>query len=144
MSSHVTMRGLLVRGVTALAIVLALMYLFSTSLYIPVPVYKGVSVGNIVVAVLSIVFLIKAESLATPLASEVALHLKLQPGRVGGVAKWALRLLSLLVLYGGFFGVAVPVFDVFLEHHVSRVVYDSVFVVAAAVTVYELVKSAVS
>jgi len=133
-----------IRVVSALVILLVLLWLFSTSLFIPIRIYREIYIGNIIVAVIAFIFAVKAEELASPLSNEVSLRFKLDSQKIGGSLKWGLRLISLVVLYVGLHGVLFQILTWYFEHNVSSTIYNSVFVVTGSIIVYQVVKAITS
>jgi membrane protease YdiL (CAAX protease family) len=133
-----------IRVVSALVIILLLLWLFSTSLFIPIRIYREIYLGNIIVAVIAFIFALKAEELASPLSNEVSLRFKLNSQKIGGTLKWGLRLISLAVLYVGLHGVLFQILTWYFEHSVSSTIYNAVFVVTGSVIVYQVVKAITS
>lgn len=129
------------RGATALLLLTILLFLFSTGLYIRIPLGYGFHLGDLVVVTLVLLFITKAEQLATPLSSLVSLALEVESRVVASIVQTILRLLEIAVAYYTlrrvFYLLAVPAIG--LEN--SSIAYDSVFLVAACITVYNLVKS---
>ena len=133
-----------IRVVSALVILLVLLWLFSTSLFISIRIYREIYIGNIIVAVIAFIFAVKAEELASPLSNEVSLRFKLDSQKIGGSLKWGLRLISLVVLYVGLHGVLFQILTWYFEHNVSSTIYNSVFVVTGSVIVYQVIKAITS
>ncbi|MCI4408612.1 MAG: hypothetical protein JHC26_05945 [Thermofilum sp.] len=140
----VSSKTVAIRVVSALVILLVLLWLFSTSLFIPIRIYREIYIGNIIVAVIAFIFAVKAEELASPLSNEVSLRFKLNSQKIGGSLKWGLRLISLVVLYVGLHGVLFQILTWYFEHNVSSTIYNSVFVVTGSVIVYQVVKAITS
>ena len=140
----VSSRAVTVRLVSALLILLFLLWIFSTFLFLPLRIFDGVYLGDIIVAITALLYVAKSEELASPLASELSLRLRLGAQKVGGAVKWILRLLALLVLYIGLYGVVLRLLTPYFEGNVSSKIYDVVFVAAAASIVYETIKALTS
>jgi len=140
----VSSKTLAIRVVSALVILLLLLWLFSTSLFIPIRIYREIYIGNIFVAVIAFIFALKAEELARPLSNEVSLRFRLNSQKIGGSLKWGLRLISLAVLYVGLHGVLFQILTWYFDHNVSSTIYNSVFVVTGSVIVYQVVKAITS
>uniref|UniRef100_A0A7C1CFL8 Uncharacterized protein n=1 Tax=Thermofilum adornatum TaxID=1365176 RepID=A0A7C1CFL8_9CREN len=140
----VSSKTVAIRVVSALVILLVLLWLFSTSLFIPIRIYREIYLGNIIVAVIAFIFALKAEELASPLSSEVSLRFRLNSQKIGGTLKWGLRLISLAVLYVGLHGVLFQILTWYFEHSVSSTIYNAVFVVTGSVIVYQVIKAITS
>ena len=140
----VSSKTVAIRVVSALVILLVLLWLFSTSLFIPIRIYREIYLGNIIVAVIAFIFALKAEELASPLSSEVSLRFRLNSQKIGGTLKWGLRLISLAVLYVGLHGVLFQILTWYFEHSVSSTIYNAVFVVTGSVMVYQVIKAITS
>jgi hypothetical protein len=140
----VSSKTLAIRVVSALVILLLLLWLFSTSLFIPIRIYREIYLGNIIVAVIAFIFALKAEELARPLSNEVSLRFRLNSQKIGGTLKWGLRLISLAVLYVGLHGVFFQISTLYFDHNVSSTIYNAVFVVTGSVIVYQVVKAITS
>jgi hypothetical protein len=140
----VSSKTVAIRVVSALVILLLLLWLFSTSLFIPIRIYREIYLGNIIVAVIAFIFALKAEELASPLSNEVSLRFKLNSQKIGGTLKWGLRLISLAVLYVGLHGVLFQILTWYFEHNVSSTIYNAAFVVTGSVIVYQVVKAITS
>ncbi|WP_288007149.1 hypothetical protein [Thermofilum sp.] len=140
----VSSKTVAIRVVSALVILLLLLWLFSTSLFIPISIYREIYLGNIIVAVIAFIFALKAEELASPLSNEVSLRFRLNSQKIGGSLKWGLRLISLAVLYVGLHGVFFQILTWYFDHNVSSTIYNAVFVVTGSVIVYQVVKAITS
>uniref|UniRef100_A0A7C1T2N3 Uncharacterized protein n=1 Tax=Thermofilum pendens TaxID=2269 RepID=A0A7C1T2N3_THEPE len=140
-AERVSSKGLAVRGVAALIMLAIILFLFSTGLYIRVPLGYGFHLGDLVIVTLVMLFIVKAEQLVAPLSSVVSLALEAESRVVGSIIQAVLRLLEIAVAYYTlrrvFNLLAVPIIG--LEN--SYIVYDAVFLVAACLTIYNLVKS---
>jgi hypothetical protein len=140
-AERVSSKGLAVRGTTALILLAIMLFLFSTGLYIRVPLGYGFHLGDLVIVALVLLFIAKAEQLVAPLSSVVSLALGVESRVVASIVQAVLRLLEIAVAYYTlrrvFYLLTVPAIG--LEN--SGIAYDAIFLVAACIVVYNLVKS---
>lgn len=132
--------GILVRTMVLLIILSILLVAFSTSLWIDIPVGYGFVVGDIIVVALTVMIILKLESVVAPLASIISQELHFNVEKVGMFLLHVVRFISLAVAYYGFkrtyFLLAVRA----LDHASIFVIYNAVFVVLAAYLAYSLVR----
>lgn len=131
----------IVREISALAITAILGFLFSTILWIGIPVFMNVCITDLILAFIAVLFSARIENLSTALTSYIATSLNKKPEKIGGAVAWPLRLLSLIAIYLGFKRIfSIVLGSVFAVWDLAKV-YDAIFVVIAALLAYQIVKS---
>lgn len=140
-SERISSRALAVRGTAALLILAVLLFLFSTGLFIRVPLSLGLFVGDLVVLALVILFVLRAEQLIAPLSSLISIALSASATIVGAVVQVILRLLEIAVAYYSLRRLSLLLFSPFIGTDNANTIYDAVFLVAACIVVYNFVKA---
>ncbi|MEM2217115.1 MAG: hypothetical protein QW731_01885, partial [Thermofilaceae archaeon] len=92
----------IVREVSALTITAILGFLFSTILWIGIPVFMDICIADLVLAFIAALFSARIESLSAALTTYIATSLNKKPEKVSGIVAWPLRLLSLVAVYLGY------------------------------------------
>jgi len=144
MREVISSRTLVIRIVSALVILFILLWLFSTSLFLPIRVYDEIYVGNIIVTLIALAFVVKVERLASPLSNEISLKFRLSSQKVGASLKWGLRLVSLAILYVALQGIFFKLLRTYFEQDVLSIIYNAVFVVVGSNIVYQVIKALTS
>lgn len=133
--------GLLVRNLTLLLILSVLLLLFSTVLWIDIPIAYGIYVGDIIVVVLAVLIILKLGSIVSPLTTIISRDLNVNTEKVGNLILHIAWFVSLAIAYYGFKRVYLLLATRFLDLRHSFIVYDAVFIILAAYLVYSLVRS---
>ncbi|RLE59766.1 MAG: hypothetical protein DRJ35_05035 [Thermoprotei archaeon] len=133
--------GIFVRTLVLLIILSILLVVFSTRLWIDIPIGYGFVVGDLIVVALAIMIIMKLESIVAPLASIISQELHFNVQKVGMILLYMVRFISLAIAYYSFKRIYVLLAVRILSPDHILVIYDAVFVVLAAYLVYSLVKS---
>jgi len=131
----------LVRLSAQVAILSLLVALFSTWLWIGIPVYGGITVGHVVVSILLALLASRTYALASPLASVITSGLGGRVEKAGLLIIYTVRFLVLAILYLGYkwlFTFAAA--RAGLLPRDAATLYDAAFVLAAAYLAYSVVK----
>lgn len=140
-SSRTSALGIFVRTLVLLIILSILIVVFSTRLWIDIPVGYGFVVGDFIVIALTVMIIIKLESLVTPLASIISQELHLNVQKIGMILLHIVRFVSLAIAYYGFKRIYILLAVRVINPAHVLAIYDAVFVLLAAYLVYSLVKS---
>jgi len=136
-------KGLALEGLTALAILAALLFLFSTGLWISIPQSSRLQVGDAVVVTLVALFIYKSEKLVPPLAAVMSLGLQIDVQKVSIALQGFIRLIYLAVAYFALRRTSLSLLTMALDSANAGVVYDAVFTVLILFNVYDTVRKAV-
>ena len=142
-SARVSARALAARGVTALLLLAVLLFLFSTGLFVRIPLALGLYVGDLVVLTLVVIFIAQAEKLASPLSSVIALALGANASAVGAVVQTVLRLVEVGVAYYALRRPPLILLSPLIGQDNASVVYDGFFLVLTCLVIYNFVKAIV-
>lgn len=140
-SERVSSRALAVRGTAALLILAALIFLFSTGLFIRIPIAAGFFIGDLVVLILVVLFIMRAEKLTAPLSSIVSIALSANVSTVGAIVQAFLRLLEIAVAYYSLRRPPLLLLSPLIGQDNAGIIYDAVFLVATSLVIYGFVKA---
>ncbi len=133
---------LLLRLTAQIAIIGAVALALSTWLWIDIPVYDGVKVGHLVVTAALLLLAHRVLATASPLASILSSGVQGSVERVGMLAAYGVYLVALGVLYFALkWAFILALHNAFyLSVGDAAVIYDALFLVAAAYLVYSAVR----
>lgn len=133
-------QGLAVEGVTALVILAILLFLFSTSYWIALPPSSKLQVGDLIVIVLTALFVQKSEQLVSPLSAVVSLALHLDVKRISVIIQGFLRFLAIVVSYFSLKRTSISLLTMVLDSMNSHILYDAFFTTLLLLHLYYTVK----
>ncbi|AKG38192.1 MAG: hypothetical protein ACP5II_01270 [Infirmifilum sp.] len=133
-------KGLAIEGITALVILAALLFLFSTSFWISIPPNSKFQVGDIVVVLLTVLYIQRSEQLIPPLSAVASLALHVDVKKTSGIFYGFLRFLSIVVAYFSLRRTSLSFLTVFLDQNNSQILYDAFFTTLILLHVYSTVK----
>lgn len=140
-SERVSSRALAVRGTAALLIIAVLLFLFSTGLFIRIPLAYGLFVGDLVVLALVILFVVRAEQLTAPLSSVISIALSVNASTVGAIVQAFLRIIEVAVAYYSLRRLPLLLLSPLIGYDNAGVLYDAAFLIAASLVIYNFVKA---
>ncbi|MEM2245489.1 MAG: hypothetical protein QW498_03770 [Thermofilum sp.] len=140
-AERVSSRALAVRGTAALLIIAVLLFLFSTGLFIRIPLAYGVFLGDLVVLTLVMLFILRAEQLIAPLSSVISIALAANANIVGAFVQSFLRMLEIAVAYYSLRRLPLLLLSPLVGSDNAGVLYDAAFLVAACLVIYSFVKA---
>lgn len=141
MGSVCSSRALAVRGTAALLIIAVLLFLLSTVLFIYIPLFAGLYVGDFVVLVLVLLFVVHAEKLVNPLSLVISSALSLSAHPVTAVVRTVLRLIAVAITYHSLRRIPLQLLSCTVGPHNASVIYDAAFIIVASVVIYGFIKA---
>lgn len=134
-------RARAVRGTAALLIIAVLLFFFSTGLFVYIHIFLGLYVGDLIVLVLVLLFIVQAEKLTAPLSSVISSALSVSATSVTAVVRTVLRLLEVAVAYHSLRRIPLQLLPPMIGEHNAAVLYDATFLIATCVVIYGFVKA---
>lgn len=135
--------NILVERLSAILLLAILLWVFSSKLWLDIPIAHSLVVGDIIVVVLTGLLIYNIIRLAIPVATIFSAYTPKHARRLSIVTYRLLELASIGIAYLSLKHIGFKILVFFLAIRDAIVIYDSIFVVLAAVLTYLVIKAAV-